>query len=292
MTQMDVDAFRLDHLGIPAQLANEIGLIAAIDTLAGTDLREILSTGQTVLAMALNCLGFTSRPLYISPQFFVPQNAKFLLGVSRNSPELELTPGHINEFRLGRALDRIAEIGPDRVFLEVAIRAFRDEKVKVPMVHEDTTTHSFYGLYENEDGSSRVGIVGAESGDPVEIVVAHGYSKDNRVECKQLLQELLVSPDGDVPLMFKAWSGNESDVAVMRERIRELKEALKRSGAEYLCPEYFIADSKLYLEATLRDASKDGSFWITRVPDTVSRTSECIGDAIRGKKYWNHADHI
>jgi len=181
---MQVDAFRLDHLGIPAQMAHRIGMVDAINTLVGTDSREILSTGQAVLGMVLNCLGFTSRPLYISPHFFVPRNVKFLLGSSSNFPSLELKPEHLNEHRLGRALDRIADVGPDRLFLEVAIRAFHSEKVSVPMVHEDTTTHSFYGLYQNEDGSPRVGVVGEESDEPIEVVVTHGYSKDHRVDCK------------------------------------------------------------------------------------------------------------
>jgi transposase len=292
LAALNIDAFRLDHLGIPAQMAERIGLVSAIDNLAGTDCREILSTGQAVLAMTLNCLGFTSRPLYISPQFFLPRNVKFLLGCSANFPELELQPDHLNEHRLGRALDRIAEIGPDRVFLEVAIKAFRAESVSVPMVHEDTTTHSFYGSYENSDGSPRVGIVGTEGEEPVEVVVTHGYSKDYRVECKQVVQELLVSPDGDVPLMFKAWSGNTSDVIIMRERIRKLKSALKKANAEDLMPEYFIGDSKLYAKNTLEEASRDGTYWITRVPDTVSRVHECISAALKGKKYWVRADHI
>jgi transposase len=295
MSQLDelqVSAFRLDHLGIPAQMAEAIGLVEAVDSLAGDNPREILSTGQTVLAMALNCLGFTSRPLYISPRFFIPRHVKFLLRGSKGHPTLELKPNHLNEHRLGRALDRIAAIGPDRVFLEVAIRAFRKEEVKVPMVHEDTTTHSFYGLYENPDGTPRVGTVGSLEGEPIAVTVTHGYSKDYREECKQVVQELLVSPDGDVPLMFKAWSGNTNDCVIMKERILNLKDALKRANAEDLIPEYFIGDSKLYAKETLKKASDDGTFWITRVPDTVNRVHECIRDAVRGKKFWIHADHI
>jgi hypothetical protein len=33
-----------------------------------------------------------------------------------------------------------------------------------------------------------VGIVGEDSDEPIEIVVTHGYSKDHRAECKQVVQ--------------------------------------------------------------------------------------------------------
>ena len=141
-----VDSFRLDHLGLPAQMADEIGLVDALDALLGVDAREVVTSGQAVLAMALNCLGFTSRPLYITPKFFEPRNLKFLVGGPRNRADVELGPEHFNEHKLGRTLDRIAAIGPDRVFLEVARRAFRAEKVGVPTLHIDTTSHSFQGM--------------------------------------------------------------------------------------------------------------------------------------------------
>jgi transposase len=87
---------------------------------------------------------------------------------------VELGPEHFNEHKLGRTLDRIAAIGPDRVFLEVARHAFRNEKVAVPTLHVDTTTHSFQGVYEDEKGEAIVGIVGEESGEPTHVVVTHG----------------------------------------------------------------------------------------------------------------------
>lgn len=210
-----VDSFRLDHLGLPAQMAVEIGFVEAIDALLGVDAREIVSSGQATLAMALNCLGFTSRPLYITPQFFEPRNLKFQVGDAQNGLDVELGPEHFNEHKLGQTLDRIAANGTDRVFLEVARHAFHKEKVAVPTLHVDTTTHSFQCVYEDEKGESIVGIIGEESGEPTHVVVTHGYSKDHRMDCKQVVQELLVSSDGDVPLIMKAISGNTSYSKIM-----------------------------------------------------------------------------
>lgn len=289
-----VDSYRLDHLGIVAQMAENAGISDSVDSLTGVDCREILSTGQAVVAMALNCLGFTSRPLYISPQFFRTRHIHFLLGKSKTQPEIELTADHLNQHKLGRTLDAIAKIGPERVFTEVAIRAFRAEKVMVPNMHLDTTSHSFEGSYENEDGSDRVSVLGdsADSGEPVTIKITHGYSKDHRADCKQIVQEILVSSDGDVPLMFKAWSGNASDAVIMQERIKKLKECLANANAEDLFPKYFVGDSKLYSQKSLQDAKNDGVCWITRVPETVSDVAECVEQAIAGKKFWKRAEGL
>jgi transposase len=285
-----IDSFRLDHLGLPAQMAVDIGFVEAIDALLGVDAREVVSSGQATLAMALNCLGFTSRPLYITPQFFQPRNLKFLVGDAQNDRGVELGPDHFNEHKLGRTLDRIAAIGPDRVFLEVARHAFRKEKVAVPTLHVDTTSHSFQGVYEDEKGESIVGIVGEDSGDPTHVVVTHGYSKDHRMDCKQVVQELLVSSDGDEPLMMKVFSGNASDSTIMQERIAKLKAAFEATNEDNLMPRYFVGDSKLYSKKAIEDAKKDGVAWITRVPETVKEVGEVVDEAIRGRGLWNKSD--
>jgi transposase len=283
-----VDSFRLDHLGIVAQMAENIGLADAVDDLTGTDPREVLSSGQAVVAMALNCLGYTSRPLYISPDFFRPRHVHFLLGKSKTQPETQLGPEHLNQHKLGRVLDAIADLGPERVFTEVAIRAFRAEGVAVPNCHCDTTTHSFEGEFEDEKGRPLQGELGDDDGDeePVTITITHGYSKDHRADCKQVVQELLVSSDGDVPLMFKAWSGNASDVIVMQERIRKLKGELLKADAQDLFPRYFVGDSKLYSQKALEDARADGVHWISRVPETVSEVDDCVEQALAGRGFW------
>ena len=289
MDDITTDSFRLDHLGLPAQMAEDIDLVGVLDALLGVDPREVVTTGQAVLAMALNCLGFTSRPLYITPKFFEPRNLKFLVGGPRNGHDVELTPRHFNEHKLGRTLDRIAAVGPDRVFLEVARRAFRVEKVAVPTLHVDTTSHSFQGVYLDAQGEEIVGTVGEESGEPTHVVVTHGYSKDHRMDCKQVVQELLVSSDGDVPLMMKAFSGNASDSVIMQERIAKLKTMFVAAGDEDLMPKYFVGDSKLYSAKAIADAKRDGVLWITRVPDTVREVGEQIEEAIRGRGMWNES---
>ena len=143
----NVETVRLDHLGLVAQMADNIFLSETIDKLAGeVDNREIISTGQAVQAMCINCLGFTTRALHLTPQFFQTRDLKFLLGKNKGRANIELKPEHLNEHKLGRTLDKIAEIGAEKVFMSVALTAFRNEKVSVPTLHLDTTTHSVYGI--------------------------------------------------------------------------------------------------------------------------------------------------
>ena len=60
-----------------------------------------------------------------------------------------------------------------------------------------------------------------------------------------LAQELLVSSDGDVPLMMKAYSGNAADVSIFQDRIKRIKQAFIDAKAEDLLPEYTVGDCKI-----------------------------------------------
>ena len=70
--------------GKSIEMVQEIGLVEIIDNLAGVDKNELVTTGQATLAMVINCLGFVSRPLYITSQFFKSRLVEFLIGKSKN----------------------------------------------------------------------------------------------------------------------------------------------------------------------------------------------------------------
>jgi len=94
---------RLDHLGIVAGTCQRIGLIGQIDAQVGPTERAV-TVGEAVQSMVLNALGFGSRALYLTPDFF------------RNKPiDLLIRPGlaasHFNDDSLGDALDRLYDAG-------------------------------------------------------------------------------------------------------------------------------------------------------------------------------------
>ena len=61
---------RLDHLGLVSGIFRDLGLVGLLDGHIQLDERSKLSAGQLVLAMVINGLGFTTHPMYLSPQFF------------------------------------------------------------------------------------------------------------------------------------------------------------------------------------------------------------------------------
>lgn len=280
-----VETARLDHLGLVAQMADDILLSETIDKLVGeVDSREIISTGQAVQAMCINCLGFTTRALHLTPQFFKTRDIKFLIGKNKGRTDVILKPEHLNEHKLGRALDAIADVGVDKFFMSIALTAFKNQKVQVPTLHLDTTTHSVYGLYESKITPQTKKEENAEEA-PCEILITHGYSKEHRKDCKQFVQELLVSSDGDVPLMFKAHAGNKADIAIFEERLKILKKQFIETKNEDLLPKFIVGDCKFYNEETLKNCQTDSIDWITRVPDNVKEVKDCLKQSAQNDKW-------
>ena len=89
----------LDHLGIVAGICQKIDLIGQIDARVPNTGRKV-SVGQVVQAMVLNRLGFISRPLYLSPEFFRNKPIGLLIGEGLEADDL-------NEDSLGRALEHL-----------------------------------------------------------------------------------------------------------------------------------------------------------------------------------------
>jgi len=67
---MQGEAQRIDHLGIVAGVIKEIKLIELIDERISINDKEEISTGEAIAGMILNGLGFSDRPMTLTPQFF------------------------------------------------------------------------------------------------------------------------------------------------------------------------------------------------------------------------------
>ena len=61
---------RIDHLGIVAGTIKDLGLVELIDSQLGHYEGETLSAGETVAGMILNGLGFSNKPLSLTPLLF------------------------------------------------------------------------------------------------------------------------------------------------------------------------------------------------------------------------------
>src|SRR5438270_538960 len=134
MEEPQLSTQRLDHLGIVAGICQQIDLIEEIDRLAGRSERKV-SVGQAIQAMVLNGLGFVNRALYLTPEYYANKPVELLIGE-------EITAEDLNDDSLGRALDRVFEIGVTELFAKVSGHALRKMGIVTRFAHLDTTAFS------------------------------------------------------------------------------------------------------------------------------------------------------
>jgi len=232
---------RLDHLGIVAGICREIDLAGRVDRMTGLTERQI-SVGEAVQAMVLNALGFVSRPLYLTPEFFANKPLERLL---RPGLRAEM----LNDDSLGRALDILYEAGPTEIFAQVASHALRLFGIHHRFVHLDTTSLSVEGEYERPEEAGGVRIT-------------YGYSRDKRPDLKQVVVALLTSYRSALPLWIQALDGNASDTCTFPHVVEAYLAHLQEGEMPYL-----VADSALYSEDNLQRLAEVR--WLTRVPERI-----------------------
>jgi transposase len=239
---------RLDHLGIVAGICQEIELIERIDILVGEDDRKV-RVGQAVQAMVLNGLGFVSRPLYLAPEFLAGKPVDMLIG-------RDLTAEDFNDDSLGRALDRLYEVGITPIFAQVATHAVAVMDIDTAMTHLDSTSVSLTGEYERD------------APDEQAVQVTYGYSRDHRPDLKQVVLSLICSHQSGIPLWLKALDGNAADTRHFPQAVQAY---VKQFQAGDDAP-IMVADTALYSADNLQEL--DGVSWVTRVPASVSAVKD------------------
>ena len=224
-----------------------------IDARIQPDDQEDITTGEAVAGMILNGLGFSDRPLSLTPQFFAhkPVALLFREGVSAE---------HCNRFKLGRSLDKGFAYGCDTLCSEVALAVCQQAGVALKFNCLDTTSFSLTGAYVPET-------------DTQAIAITHGSAKDHRPDVKQAVLALIVSQDGGVPFLRQSWDGNASDTVVFKARCEALIAQCKASEP----PRYVIADAKLYPEAQASHLARLP--FMTRIPETLKVTQPLIAQA-------------
>ncbi len=254
---------RLDHLGLVMGVMKELDLIDFIDARIGQHEQNNVTTGEAVAAMVLNGLGFVTRPLSLTPQFFETKALDVLFDKPIQAEDL-------NRHRLGRVLDDIHAYGAELLFSEIALHV--SEKIKLDQKFRslDTTSFSVSGAYDTQS-------------DEKTITLTHGYSKDHRPDLKQVVLELVTSQDGGIPLMMKSFDGNANDSTIFKERCEMLLSSFR--NADF--PNFIVGDSKLYHEGN-SSYLKQLKF-ITRIPGTYSAEKEAILEAL-SRQQWTDID--
>ena len=134
---------RIDHLGIVAGVIQDLGIIDMIDSRIVLDAREDITTGEAIAGMLINGLGFSDRPISLTPQFFQGKALDILI---RDG----VTPDMRNRFKLGRSLDKLFSYGCDLLFSEIALSVCQQEGIDLRFNSLDTTRFSLTGEYDPE----------------------------------------------------------------------------------------------------------------------------------------------
>ncbi len=159
----------------------------------------------------------------------------------------------LHDDRLGRSLDRMFEgIGPTLI-MAVVRRVIQEFQVSLDELHNDSTTVSFYGAYDEaaQEGEQR--------GRPTH-AITWGHSKARRPDLKQLLYVLTVTSDGNVPVYFSSASGNTVDDRTHITTWDLLFELI--GGADFL----YVADCKLASSENLAHIAVRGGRFVTVMP--------------------------
>ena len=148
-------------------LCDKIGITKYIDDKCGNYKNNKVSTGNSIKAMIMNIIT-RRKPLYKLKEAYAMVDTDRLFGEGIKSENL-------NDDTLGRALDELYELGPKKVFTELAMLAISKFNIKVSSIHADTTSKTLYGAYGQCDDDEDV------------IQVKRGHGKDFRPDLKQIL---------------------------------------------------------------------------------------------------------
>jgi transposase len=246
-------------LPIISAYARTLGVVEEVDRLCGS--KRGVSDGQVVLALILDALSGRS-PLFRLPQAFAKLDTELLLGEA-------ISPDKLNDDAVGRALDRIFEVGTGKVLSAVALRAVKLFDLDTTHVHHDTTSHSVYGDYD---------LYGEGSFDQP-FVITFGFSKDHRPDLKQLVHSLLCV-DAGIPIFSQCENGNLSDKVVNRNLIPKMVERMSELGQDNFL---YVADSALITpdNLSLMDNFKSGFRFVSRLPASYKECGKAIAKAVR-----------
>jgi transposase len=185
---------------------------------------------------------------------------------------------YINDDRIGRALEKLFDTDRASLMTEIVLKAVREFGLKMDQFHNDSTSITFQGEYEDANGDKKRG--------KVTLLITRGHNKDHRPDLKQLVFDLTVTSDGAVPIHYKGYDGNRTDDTTHVETWDTLRQ-LKGS------PDFvYVADSKLCVSETMRYIDGEDGFFITVMPRTRSEDKWFREHIINNKVSWDEVCRV
>jgi len=211
------------------------------------DKRVKVPAAKALLVLLRNLL-ISREPLYGMGEWAAGY-APDLLGLTLD--ELEA----LSDDGVGRALGCLFRCPQGAFVLDVVRHTIREFEVTLQQLHNDSTSITFHGKYEDaaEEGTR---------GGRRTLAITWGHNKDHRPDLKQLVYILTLSDDGGVPVHFRAANGNTTDDRTHVDTWKLLCELAGRSDFLY------VADSKLATAENMAYLDQHRGRFITVLPRT------------------------
>ena len=234
---LNVTTKRVDALPLVKHYIEELGLPALFEKYVPNTRGFEIPPSQVLCLLVAN-ITMSAKPLY--------QVEDWLAGYMDGEAELPFEASKYNDDRIVRCLDELFDSNRNSMQAETAAMAIKVHNLECEYIHNDTTTVTFSGAYDNPEAGAAV--------------PAHGYNKDHRPDLKQVVFGLNTTADGHVPVGYHLYDGNQADVTTHTPNWEGLRELLGKADFIY------IADSKLCDMKTLALIAVNGGRFITIMP--------------------------
>ncbi|NEO33823.1 MAG: IS1634 family transposase [Symploca sp. SIO3C6] len=149
----------------------------------------------------------------------------------------------------------------------MALESAKSMKFQQLLFIKNSSSFSVSGEYSQSQRAEREVLNIFDGRNPIKIT--QGYSRDHRPDLKQFMMDLIVSGDGDVPLLMRVGSGNETDKVVFGKILAQFKKQVRLESL-------MIADSALYSKDNLKLIEKIN--WLCRVPLTIKEAKQLVNE--------------
>jgi transposase len=93
-------------------------------------------------------------------------------------------------------------------------------------------------------------------------IAKHGYNRDGRNDCRQVVIALVVTPDG-LPLAYEVFAGNTTDKTTLREFLAKIERMYGKARRTW------VMDRGIPTEATLKEMREAGTQYLVGTPRSM-----------------------
>ena len=164
MDQIDVITKKVDVLPMVKYYMDQLGLYGLFAKYVPNPKRSPVDSAQILSILVANIV-CASRPLYRVEQWATD----YMDGLS----EYGFNASIYNDDQLARKLDLLFEADRNSLMTELSSNAIAVYLLEKMQIHNDSTSITFFGQYENEESKA--------------VKLKHGFNKDHRPDCKQIV---------------------------------------------------------------------------------------------------------